>query len=105
MARRRKQATVSFNQKAVFSDGAILQIRIVVVPEPVVGSRHWFKYALFYGRKGERQVLYDNERLKGDHRHFGHIEEPYQFTTIEQLMRDFLNDIRAIRAKANGEPE
>ena len=48
-----------------------MEIRVVVVPEPVVGSEHGFKYALFYGRKGRRAILYDNERPKGDHRHLG----------------------------------
>jgi len=53
MVRPRKQGTVSFHEKVVFPDGAILEMRVVVVSEPVVGSEHGFKYALFYGRKGE----------------------------------------------------
>jgi len=28
------------------------------------------KYSLFYGRAGSRIVGYDNERDKGDHRHY-----------------------------------
>jgi hypothetical protein len=52
---------------------------------------------LFYGRPGERFVLYDNEPGKGDHRHYGDREEPYLFTTPEQLIRDFLADVRSVR--------
>lgn len=67
------------------------------VPEPVRGSRHAFKYRLFYGRDGERLVGYDNEAGKGDHRHYRGREEAYLFTTPEQLMADFLADVRAAR--------
>jgi len=47
-------------------------------------------------------ILYDNERSKGDHRHFGDHEERYRFTTIERLMRDFFKDVRATRRKGAG---
>jgi hypothetical protein len=103
MSKDRKQTTIYFYQKVVLSDGGILEIRIFIVPKPVLGSEHKFKYALFYGRKGETLVLYDNERLKGDHRHRGDREEPYRFTTIERLVRDFLDDVGAIRTQGHGE--
>jgi hypothetical protein len=67
------------------------------VPQPVPPSEHRFKYALFYGRPGERTVLYDNERGKGDHRHYGAHEQAYRFTSVEQLVADFLADVRAMR--------
>jgi hypothetical protein len=34
-------------------------------------------------------LRYDNETGKGDHRHIGPKEEPYQFTSIEKLLEDF----------------
>lgn len=46
-----------------------------------------------------RLVGYDNERGKGDHRHRREIEEPYRFTTIEQLMSDFLADVAKERGR------
>jgi Family of unknown function (DUF6516) len=46
---------------------------------------------------GVREVGYDNERGKGDHRHFKGIEGPYRFTNVEQLMVDFWSDVRALR--------
>jgi len=58
------------------------------------------KYSLFYGRPGERLVGYDNERGRGDHRHLAGKEEPYSFSTPEQLIADFLADVRRLR----GEP-
>jgi hypothetical protein len=67
--------------------------------EPVRGSKHAFKYSLFYGRNDVRLIGYDNEAGKGDHRHYGDREEVYQFTTPEKLMLDFLADVRAIRRR------
>ena len=86
-------------QKAVLSDGAILEMVIWRVPGPVEGSRHAYKYRLFYGRGGERIVSYDNERRKGDHRHLDGMEEPYVFSTVETLVRDFLADVERRRMK------
>lgn len=39
-------------------------------------------------------LRYDNEAGEGDHRHIGRREEPYTFTTIEQLLDDFESSIR-----------
>ena len=52
------------------------------------------KYSLFYGRPGERIVGYDNERGKGDHRHYRTREERYLFVSFEKLLTDFWNDVR-----------
>lgn len=70
------------------------------VPKPVVGSAHPFKYSLFYGYPGQRIVGYDNERGKGDHRHLGDTEEPYRFSTVEDLMADFLADVQRARGES-----
>ncbi len=72
-------------------------MKLWLVPNPVRGSRHSFKYSLFFGRAGDRLVGYDNEAGKGDHRHYRDREEAYPFTTPEQLVADFLADVRAIR--------
>jgi hypothetical protein len=60
-------------------------------------TAHGLKYSLFYGRAGLREVGYDNERGKGDHRHFQDSETPYLFSTVEQLMRDFWSDVHSLR--------
>lgn len=90
-------ATLLLETKSVFEDGAILQMRIWLVPSPVRGSAHGLKYSLFYGRDGVRLVGYDNEAGKGDHRHFGRHEEAYVFTTPEQLIADFRADVERLR--------
>lgn len=65
------------------------------VPAPVPPSSHSLKYSLVYIVAGRRIVGYDNERGKGDHRHLRGHEEPYAFTTVEQLIGDFMADVRA----------
>jgi hypothetical protein len=80
-------------QKSILSDGAILELVIWRVPQPVDGCVHDYKYSLYYGKNGVRIVGYDNERLKGDHRHLDGVETPYAFSTVENLVRDFLADV------------
>ena len=91
-----QRAARIFQRKRYFSDGSIAELALWLVPQPVSGSQHVFRYRLFYGRPGERWVLYDNEPGKGDHRHYRDQEESYQFSTPEQLIRDFLLDVQRI---------
>jgi hypothetical protein len=82
-----------------FDDGAIVEMVIWEVLTPVEGSAHSSKYRLFYGYAGSRVVGYDNERPKGDHRHVDGIEEPYLFTSPEELIREFVAEVTRRRAK------
>jgi hypothetical protein len=52
----------------------------------------------FYGRPGTRLVLFDNERGKGDHKHIREVESAYEFESIERLMEDFMQAVRACQA-------
>jgi len=61
---------------------------------------HGLKYRLYYGlADGTCQVRYDNERGKGDHRHYGKQEESYSFTNVETLIEDFMNDVHRYRGE------
>jgi hypothetical protein len=60
------------------------------IPEPVPPSEHRFKYRLVLIHRGERVLGFDNERGKGDHRHEGAVETPYQFLCVDRLIADFL---------------
>ena len=42
---------------------------------------------------GQCRVRYDNERGKGDHRHFNEVEAPYIFVSIDRLLDDFQHDV------------
>jgi len=92
------KAELLFHQRIDYDDGAIVEMVIWRVPRPVPPSRHGLKYSLFYARPGVRQVGYDNERGKGDHRHFLGSETAYRFMTPERLMADFWADVRAVRS-------
>jgi hypothetical protein len=94
------KAIRAFYDRAEFSDGAIVEMTIWRVSTPVIGSAHPFKYSLFYGRPGQRIVGYDNERGKGDHKHTGDSEEPYIFSTVENLVADFLADVKRERGES-----
>lgn len=93
------KAELLFHQRIDYDDGAIVELTLWRVAAPVPPSRHDLKYSLFYGRPGVREVGYDNERGKGDHRHFQGREAPYAFSTVEQLMADFWSDVRALRGE------
>jgi hypothetical protein len=85
------------DQRIDYDDGGIAEMMLWRVPSPVSPSTHDLKYSLFYGRRGVREVGYDNERGKGDHRHFQGTETEYTFRTVEQLMADFWSDVRRLR--------
>lgn len=91
------KARLLFHERRRFDDGAIIEMKIWRVPEPVLPTTHGLKYSLFYGYPGRRLVGHDNERTKGDHRHLDDRQLPYIFTSVEQLMADFLGDVRRIR--------
>lgn len=70
-----------------------MEIVVWKVPEPVNGSKHPYKYRLFYGKDGVRMVGFDNERGKGDHCHLDGKERPYGFTTTDALLSDFRAEV------------
>ncbi|MGE0581846.1 MAG: DUF6516 family protein [Steroidobacteraceae bacterium] len=93
------RAEILLRERMEYDDGTFVEMVIWKLPAPVRGSGHDYKYRLFYGRIGERLVGYDNERTKGDHRHISGREEPYAFTDVESLVRDFLSDVERMRSK------
>jgi hypothetical protein len=87
------KAVLLARTKDVRSDGAIVEVIVWQLSEPLPASAHLYKYRLYYGAGSESRVRYDNERGKGDHRHIGEKEEDYSFTTIDKLLDDFERDI------------
>ncbi|MEY3664138.1 MAG: hypothetical protein RLZZ153_320 [Pseudomonadota bacterium] len=84
--------------KNVDPDGSILELVVWRVPKPVPPAKHAYKYRAVYVVNGERVVGFDNERGKGDHCHLDGTERPYRFTTVEQLVEDFIAAVAARRA-------
>lgn len=92
-------AELAYRRKKTTSDGFIEEVRIWRLPQTSAERPHGFKYSLFFGRPGERIVGYDNERGKGDHRHYGPFEEPYTFVSIDRLITDFENDVARYKSR------
>lgn len=90
------KATELFRAKETYGVGFV-EIVIWQVPEPVPPSEHPYKYRLVYVVDGKRMVGYDNERGKGDHRHVGEHEAPYRFVNPQQLMVDFMADVKGVK--------
>jgi hypothetical protein len=63
------------------------------VPEPIPPTTHGYKYRLVYIVEGERVIGFDNERGKGDHRHYDNNEFPYDFIDIDVLIEDFMTEV------------
>jgi hypothetical protein len=93
------KVTLVFQDRFEYADGAIIEMTIWQVGKQVQGSEHFLKYSLFYGYPGRRVIGYDNERGKGDHRHFEQREIAYDFTSPEKLIRDFLEDVSQSRGE------
>ncbi len=91
------KAKLLLRSKSVLSDDAIVEMVIWQVPEPVPGCSHDYKYRLYYGKSGIRIIGYDNERPKGDHCHLDGKELSYKFTDVDQLVEDFLANVRLRR--------
>ena len=93
-------AKLLHHEKRRYDDGSILGMRLWQVEQSVPGCGHRLKYSLFYGQPGLRLVGYDNERGKGDHRHFGDEQERYAFVSARRLIADFLADVEKVRQTA-----
>ena len=79
--------------RIIYSESAFAELVLWRLPNPIIGSSHEFKYRLAYVVCRECVLRYDNESGKGDHRHFGGTESSYAFSTPDQLVADFQNDI------------
>lgn len=88
------KAQCIFSKKKPLS-GGVVEMVIWRLPAATAERPHGLKYRLVYIVAGLRVVGYDNERGKGDHKHLGAIESPYQFVSVEQLVSDFLADVRS----------
>lgn len=87
------KATALIHRRVILAPDAFADVIVWRVPEPVPPSEHPYKYRLAYIVNGQCVLRYDNERGKGDHRHFDGVESPYSFTSPDQLMSDFNADI------------
>jgi hypothetical protein len=93
------KALLLFRDKAIFPDGAIVEMTIWQLPKRTLERPHGLKYSLYYGYEGTRIIGYDNEAGKGDHKHYLQAEQSYIFVNVEQLIEDFLSDVKMERGE------
>ncbi len=91
-------AELVVRRRIAYGNRDFVEMVVWRVPTPVPPSDHGFKYRLVYVVDGKRVLGFDNERGKGDHRHEGDHETPYQFTGVEQLVADFIEAVTQWRS-------
>ena len=79
--------------RIVFSPTAFAELLLWQLSSPLPGSSHRFKYRGAYVVEHKCVLRFDNESGKGDHRHFGGKQQSYEFSTPEQLIADFEQDV------------
>lgn len=87
------KAVLLVRDRISYDKGAFAELVLWQIGKPVKSCQHRFKYRLAYVVEGECIIRYDNEVGKGDHRHVNGIESIYRFTTPDQLITDFQQDI------------
>ncbi len=87
------KAACILNKRVADADGGFAEYVVWLLAEPLPPSGHPYKYRLAYVRDRECVVRYENERGKGDHRHYGGKERLYTFSTPQKLIADFEADI------------
>jgi len=93
------KATLLIKERVLQGERGVAELVLWHLPEPVVGSRHAFKYRLALVIDGICVVRYDNEAGKGDHRHIGASETDYVFASPSRLLVDFWHDVDLWRAE------
>ena len=86
------KTTLLVHRKERNENGHITELKAWLVPK-TKHTPHGLKYSVVYIVNGVRVIGYDNERGKGDHRHFAGIETSYSFISMAQLVKDFNADV------------
>ncbi len=73
------RATLMLKERHILSGNAFVEMVVWLLPSPLSGSRHAFKYRLALVVDGVCVLRFDNESGKGDHKHIGENEVPYVF--------------------------
>lgn len=91
------KAQLIYKSKKIYPNGSIKEMIIWKLPTGSKERPHGIKYRLYYGlADGQCLVRYDNEKGKGDHRHFLGEETSYLFSDVERLVADFQHDINSL---------
>ncbi len=86
--------------RLTLGEDRFVEIVIWQTPHPVRGSHHSFKYRLVLIVREICILRYDNEAGKGDHKHLGELEVPYEFVSLDRLVSDFWTDVARLKEAA-----
>jgi len=76
----------------------IVEMKVWQVPKS--GDKpHGVKISIVYIKGGRRLIGYDNAESQGYHRHYGEQTEPYRFSDIWTLIKDFKRDLKRLRGR------
>jgi hypothetical protein len=89
------RARLMLRERRIIGEDRFADIVIWQLARPVRGSAHAFKYRLAFVVNEVCVLRFDNETGKGDHKHIGSKEVPYEFTSLDQLVTDFWNEVDA----------
>lgn len=89
----RSRARLLLRERRIIGEGRFADIAIWEVPNAVGGSLHPFKYRLAFVVDEICVLRFDNEAGKGDHRHLGDEQIPYDFIDLDRLVNDFWREI------------
>ncbi len=84
------------NERVIIRENSFVEMVVWDIPKPAKGSDHFYKYSLALVVDQECVLHYDNEPGKGDHKHIGNTEIDYKFTTLEDMLEDFWNDVETL---------
>lgn len=90
-----------YHLKRLLPEGDVLEIKIWKIPK----SKEFpegIKYSLVYIHDDVRVIGYDNERGKGNHKHYYDKEEEINFKNWSELVEMFEDDVKSLRRKLYG---
>jgi Family of unknown function (DUF6516) len=90
-------AELLIDERHVLDARAFVETIVWLLPRPVRGSLHPFKYRLALVVDNICVLRYDNEAGKGDHRHVQGKESRYSFVDTDTLLDDFWRDVESLR--------
>jgi len=91
------RARLSLRERRILSESSFAEIVIWQLPTTAPRRRHRYKYRLAFIVDGVCVLRFDNEAGKGDHKHVGAKEVPYEFTSLEQVVTDFWDEVEKWR--------
>ena len=94
-------AVLLYYKKEITIEGDLIKMKIWKINKSK-DFPYGLKYSLVYIHNGKRILGYDNERGKGDHKHYFGKEEKYNFIDIDILSYDFVDEVKNIRRKLYG---